>query len=257
MQNPWFKFADAKLDELADLAKTPVANLNYDFVLPADRLSCSDFDRVYIRPLCLQTYMPPVPYVGNPEDADVIILAANPGFVERKNVEYENNELFVSQSLKSLRFESDYPIHYLDERFSGYAGFGWWKQVIGDVTNKAVAARGDNFSDRRQIVKRIAGVEWLPYHSNSFDKSPKNEMFDHILPSQHYTKWLVDQAIQRKAQLIVIWGRPHREMWTRFLGYAFPSDTIFPRPEAVRPKNLISSHFAQADIDRIVQILAK
>ncbi|MDQ2686432.1 MAG: hypothetical protein M3Y28_01035 [Armatimonadota bacterium] len=173
MQNPWYEYAAEKLTELSEPTKTPVGNLSYDFVLPADRAACADFDNIYVRPLCLQTYLPPMPYVGNPEKADVIFLAANPGFVQRKTAEYENNFLFVEQSLKSLRFESDYPIHYLDERFASYAGFTWWKQAIGDVINQVMKASGTKGYERRNIVEKIAGVEWLPYHSHSFDKSPK------------------------------------------------------------------------------------
>lgn len=260
MNNPWYDYAAEILSKLNDTANSPVGNRNYDFVLPADRTNCADFEDIYVRSMCLQTYLPPLPYVGDPRTADIIVLAANPGFIKRDNPEYNNEFTFVEQSLKALMFESDYPIHYLDERFNAkekqpaYPGYTWWNTAIKHVVKKAIE-QSQSGLDRRQIHKKIAGIEWLPYHSHNFDKSAKNEIFNHTLPSQEYTKWLVNKAIDEGAQLVVIWGKPHHDMWTRFLGKSFPDDTIIPLPNAVRPKNLCTSHFSQSDLDRVVKRL--
>ena len=129
--NPWFDYADEKLATL----DTIVDNREQDFVLRADR-ETPDFRDRYERRLCLQTYLPPVPYVGKPLEAEIIVLAANPGFVTRETPEYHNKIDFVRESLKSLKFESDYPIHYLDGRFSTQAnektcpGNTWWNAAF-------------------------------------------------------------------------------------------------------------------------------
>lgn len=265
MQNPWREFADEKLSQLDSVAHSPIGDANHDFVLPADRSTCPEFVDLYVLPMSLQTFLPPVPYVGNPEVADVLVLAANPGFVQRDTPEYKNERTFVEQSLKSLKFESDYPIHYLDERFDArgrtpaYPGCQWWKAAIGHVVDRATSGTKNNI-DRAQIVRRIAGVEWLPYHSNRFDKTAKNPAARRALFSQEYTRWLVVRAIEREAQIVVFYGRPHREMWEYLLRQEFPSETIFGSVDCSvysGMKVLRSPYFDESDVDRVVEILAR
>lgn len=260
MENPWFQYADNELALLEQFQKE-ISNREYDFVLRADR-DTHGFKDIYERPLCLQTYLPPLPYVGNPEKAEVILLCKNGGFIGGGNdPEYANDQEFVKQCLKSLKFESRYPIHYLDPRFKTYGGAAWWENALKYVVKYALSGREDN-AKREQIHNKIAGIQWIPYHSNSF--SINKEIRKYPLYSLAYTCQLLENALHdpKQPELVLIYGNGNKNLWADLLREddkaKFLKKAICKKPDYrgdIKVKMLEPSFFQQEDLNRIIDKL--
>ncbi len=265
VHNPWIHYAEEKLKLLEQSPDEITNTREYDFVLKQDRASAI-FKDFYERPLCLQAYLPPVPYVGDPRSAKVILLCKNPGFVGGGNdPEYQNQRTFVKESLLSLKFESSYPIHYLDENFRKFRANDWWHKATDTVVEKALGMMTSNDEAAKlSILRKIAAVQWLPYHSRSLSIKPairKNPLFH--LPSLSFTRYLVEDALNRDAILVLIYGSGNKELWTDLLptrGAEFLEKAICKRPEYkgdINVKELTPKYYLKEDIQHIVNALAR
>lgn len=215
--NPWTNFAETRLAQLAsaDIGQSLNVHSEYDFVLPADR-AAKNFVNHYELPFRLQLAHPPVPYLGDVLSARVLILAANPGFVQGNDLEYSNEPKFLRQSLESL-IKPNKPIYYLDQEFRWYVGHCWWLNLLRFLFTECYAAG----LDHEKFVSRVACLQWLPYHSNLFPNKRtlasqlKDENKRVLLPSQTYTLDILKLALQKNHELpvVAIYGDAHAELW--------------------------------------------
>ncbi len=261
--NPWLQYAEDKLILLEKFPETITGNYKHDFVLLDDREK-SGFNEVYEKPLCLQTYLPPLPYVGNPQTAEVILLCKNGGLVgEGNDPEYKNEPSFIRQSLKSLKFESDYPIHYLDPCFKAYPGHAWWSNAVEYVVTRVLENYGSNNEDlKRRTIGKIAGIQWLPYHSKSLSINKK--ILDVPLHSLSYTRWMLENALNglKQPELVLIYGNGNKDLWNSLLGNGdqklFSERAISKKPEyggSINVKRLEPAYYKRDDLTRIIKRL--
>ncbi len=144
----------------------------------------------------------PLPYLGNPQTARVILLAKNASYTEQDETEADNLPALNLENEKALLFESDYPFFYLDPRFEGTTGYIWWNQILGSLINAAMQAAAVQRLPltRKDIVGRIACLQSHPYRSrDSFDPA---EPF----PSQAFTDHLAQEAVARPGVVFVVMG---------------------------------------------------
>ena len=115
----------------------------------------------------------PVPYVGNLQNAEIIILLLNPGFehsdywAEAKILAFRKR---LEMNLKQEFVGCAYPFLYLDPEFCWHSGFRWWERKLRAVIQVIAAERfGGNYRDPiHDLSNRMACVELFPYHSASF-----------------------------------------------------------------------------------------
>jgi len=167
----------------------------------------------------------PVPYVGDPAQAAVYILALNPGLAgEPERISADARE----QNRLGLTFASTYPFWSLDPRLAGTGGYEWWRprlQRLADEVGWDV------------VHRRVMCVQYLPYHSRTFSASRLR------IPSQRYSFWLVSEAA-RSGKVVVI-ARGHR-LWTGAVPELLSSECVAlrnPRAVFLTPRNMGSEAF--------------
>jgi len=115
----------------------------------------------------------PVPFGGDLERADIILLLLNPGldycdyYAETKIPRYRRRlEMTLAQDLKGEEF----PFLWLDPEFCWHSGFRWWERKLHEVTWVIANQRfGGRYLDAlRDLSRRIAHVQLVPYHSSTF-----------------------------------------------------------------------------------------
>jgi hypothetical protein len=146
----------------------------------------------------------PSPYVGDLRIADIFVLSLNPGLSFEDNYAEmcvpkfrERLEKTLIQDLRGVEF----PFMFLDPDFCWHGGFRWWERKLRRVI-KMIA--DNKFNGRyldalRDISKRLASLELIPYHSASFGA---NSLIRR-LPSAQEIKRFAQAALAQDAQQAV------------------------------------------------------
>lgn len=230
MQNPW------------ELSRTRHFNIH-----PDDEMLVKQHNRKpRLKPEhVIERGLPPLPYLGNPRTARVILLMKNSKYSPEDETEAEAIPQLADENVKSLTFESDFPFFYLAPNFAGTAGYAWWDSTVGDLLNAAAAAREGMTRDA--IAGRIACLQSHPYRSReSFD--PKEPF-----PTQAWTDFLAGEAAARPGVVFVVMGGEPR--WREAVPNLKNADLI--RLRTVRRPSITPGNMAQADFDRLVKLLAE
>lgn len=114
----------------------------------------------------------PVPYLGDLENADVIILLLNPGLhasdylLEEKFPEFRDH-------LRAVIWQDRKTHPFLDTRWAWTSGFDWWQGKLRGVARLIASERFDGHYGRalQSLASRVAVVELCPYHSATFGRS--------------------------------------------------------------------------------------
>ena len=112
----------------------------------------------------------PYPFLGNPSLARVCLISLNPGW---RPTDLEDQALpgYAEQSIKALRFESDWPFLSLDPAFSPTGGHVYWRRRLGPLIERV---------GLETVGRHLMMVEYLGYSSETYDHLPAR------LPSQEY-----------------------------------------------------------------------
>lgn len=136
---------------------------------------------------------PPSPYAGDPSEAELFILLANPGFKiesdgREPDLDHFADPYYALQLRRSLTHEADWPLFYLNPRLSFTGSYQWqvkrFRKLIETTSHEAAG-------------KRVMVLQFHPYRSVSYRK----QRF--ILPTQEYTFHILREAISQ-GKLIVI-----------------------------------------------------
>lgn len=133
----------------------------------------------------------PEPYLGR-VDAEIVLLNLNPGFSSDDHSLYE---ITYAQEVwrKNLQHESlAYSFYLLDPVLQKYPGPRWWLRKLREPIE---------VSDVKTVANNVFCIEYFPYHSKKF--KPINQ----ILESQRYSFYLAEQAISRKAIIVLMRGK--------------------------------------------------
>jgi hypothetical protein len=197
---------------------TPWANLpaKAPFVLAADRPFVDAFNGTAGAATRVHTDLLPEPFVGR-LDAPVVLLLLNPG-VHADDAALHKESAFASRLRTAIASGTAEHLHLTP----GAAGPGhrWWLRA----TRPLIEA-----TSREAVAQGILGVQYFPYHSPTFAHA-------HLrLPSQSFTFGLVQQAMERGAEIVV--GRGG-ELW---LG-AVPAVAAYPRLARLKsPRTVVLS----------------
>jgi len=164
----------------------------------------------------LHTGLYPSPYSGNVLKAKIYILTLNPGFTP---MDYyaetydENTKRKRIRDLKQRRLDPDYPWPALNPQFCWSGGWRYWMGRLNDIAIELSKKRGIRFpAALKYLSKRIACLEYVPYHSKSFGLSDSiiRKMRSPHLMLEFVRSYVVPKAREDKA--IVIATR-HADKW--------------------------------------------
>ena len=210
---------DSQPNPWAHLPKSP------PFILPADATFLPP-DLVSRAGLKLDQI--PVPFIGDPRRAPVILLGLNPGWTPL-TPDAEKGE-YAEQNRLCLSYASRVPFFSLDEALGQTPGNLWWRRRL----RLLIESCGIDV-----VSHRMACVEWFPYHSRSFRR------LSSLIPSQTYGFELVRAAAKRGALIIIMRSR---DLWLSAAPELGTTDVLslrVPRSPYMTPANLGASGFSR------------
>jgi hypothetical protein len=92
----------------------------------------------------------PVPWIGDPSHADVVLLGLNPGWTAA--TEELEGGVYAEENRLGLTFESRVPMWNLDERLAGTPGHRWWSRRLRLVIERAGLPLGAVQDRLRRVV---------------------------------------------------------------------------------------------------------
>jgi len=115
----------------------------------------------------------PVPYAGDLARADIFVLQLNPGldfidyWAECCRPEFK---MRLESNLRQRFSDVEFPFLYFDPQFCWHGGFTWWERKFREVASEIAKLkfRGCYFDALRDLSRRVAMLELIPYHSISF-----------------------------------------------------------------------------------------
>lgn len=164
------------------------------FVTEADQPYIEEWNKIHAghREFQIDLSLPPEPFLGF-HDAPLVVLSANPGRAEGDHEAYQR--VGAADRLAEIVKEGGAPIRWLDEDVADTPGGRYWRRCLsGHVKD------GLGFAE---LAVRILNVEFHGYHSEKWAPLPVT------LPSQCFGFWLVKQAMDRGAVIVVT--RAYRE----------------------------------------------
>jgi hypothetical protein len=189
-----------------------------DFILPQDAQGVQEINR---RGRIIDPTLLPEPYLGSPH-APIVLLNLNPGW-SPSDATWHAKPVFRDLNRSNLLHRPmDHPFYLLDPRIACAPGSVWWRARLRHLISAATLER---------VASGILCVERFPYHSKKFD--PRMSV-----PSQRYSDFLVEQALQRGAFLLGMRGRKFWEAAIPNLAQAKVCWLNSPQATYVTPNNL-------------------
>ncbi len=221
MRNPW-----------RDLPTAP------PYVLPCDKPILDQYAPRLTGDEAIRLDTLAYPYLGNPETANVLLLALNGGFNPQVLAYLLSDPVYVDQRRKSLTFESDYPFFYLDTRFAYTLGYEWWHKRLSYFIER---------QGQEAVANKFACIQYFPYCSTRYKALP-------LLPSQEYSFSLVRQAIKDRKEIVLMRSR---EKWLAAVpelrDYLY-TELKFPRTPYINRKHMTEEQFER--LEQAVQATA-
>lgn len=195
--------------------ENPWLNLEASLVHPDDEEALKEYAHKLVGDYEVQRDLLPFPFFGCPNQAEVFILASNPGYVIANRQE-QKDSVFREAFRRSLKHCTLHP--YLDPRFEETAGYKWWQKRLQDVFQQFEP------ENHHLVTEKLMCIQMFPYHSKSFRRSIARH-----LPTQEYTLHLVRNAVREQKEIVVL-RAPWRDLLRQMLAPApldhFPFITV-------------------------------
>ncbi len=195
---------------------TLIQREDYELLKQSGKLvnNCRNFDE-YIsnyldntdpeKDTCFHPNLWPAPYCGDLKNANVFILSLNPGF-GGGDYYYEKDRVFsaaLRNNLSQKNLDRDYPLCYLNPKFSGTGGTQYWytkfEPVIEQLSNRY------KYTEALKIIaKKTVLLESVPYHSKSFNFSGYADLPSVKKMRDFVNNYVVPNAEQGNCLLIVL-----------------------------------------------------
>lgn len=215
--NPWKEVVKNYVGSEFLYSDTP------DLVCESDREIIDAFNKDAKEECKYHLNVPAYPWHGNPLKANVIVLTLNPGYVEREsviarviqNIDERYSEGYTEHLRRMLNFDCG---TFLPDN-QGMKGMTyrdlanlhqswyWEDRITNAFVNKET---GLTFED---VNSNFAVIQYIGYSSKKYSPFRKGV----ILPSQHYTRQLIEYILNHNNETIFIVPR-NVQMWKQFLG---------------------------------------
>lgn len=148
----------------------------------------------------------PCPYCGDLKNGEIFILSLNPGF--SCDYFYEENKEFKNalvNNLKQENLDSDYPMLYLNPKFSWTSGGMYWLKKLGSLIDVIKKNKNCSYTEALKFLsKKIVLLEIVPYHSKTFSFAKYKDFGSVKAMSRFLNDYVVKKAEKEKALLIVL-----------------------------------------------------
>jgi hypothetical protein len=148
----------------------------------------------------------PVPYIGDLLNADIFILALNPGFALNDLWAEDYSPEYKSSCRKTLRQEDlqneEFPFFMLNPNFCWHDTYQYWEKKLRTVVQEVARKRfnGSYYDALAYCSKRIAVIELVPYASAAFGYRTKIMKLDSV----QYAITAAQRVGNRKDALTVV-----------------------------------------------------
>ena len=176
--------------------------------------------------------VPAYPWYGNPLTAKVIVLSLNPGYVEHES-KIASLYRFLPQGMvegyaEHLRSMLTFQCRgFLPEDCGGngitardlaniHQSYYWEDRLTRAFVNEDTGLSFENINDR------FAVIQYVGYSSKAYSPFKKG----HTLPSQHYTKQLIQYILHNNPETIFIVARAEK-CWRALLGNMWDNNRFF------------------------------
>lgn len=154
------------------------------YILPTDAESLRTAGK---SGLDLRLDLLPMPFLGDPRVASVVLLALNPGYHPQDDVDILN-PAYRKLAEESLLLGRS-TLWCLDERVRATPAHRWWSSRLSRLITDCGLPK---------VRTAIACVQWFPYHSPTFGH------LGLTLPSQHYAFRLVAESVRRGCLIVIL-----------------------------------------------------
>ena len=186
--NPW--------KELTEKVESNYFQLIPNNSLDADKKVIENFNQKQSELYELKTSMMPAHFTGNILKSKIVLLATNPGYVEREVENFYSNPKFIKERILDLSFSRDSFISDDKERIKESP---YWNQKLRWLIEET------NFQN---VSKNIALLQFNPYHSIKFreiaKKYFKNTNSTEYLDSQKYGFILLKYCIEQDKLIVIL-----------------------------------------------------
>lgn len=186
--NPW--------KELTEKIEQNFFQLIDENSLDADKIVIENFNEKQTDIFKLRTSMMPAHFTGNILKSKILLLATNPGYVEKEVENFYRNPKFIKERIMDLTFSSDSFISKDEEQIQESP---YWNQKLRWLIEEVGF---DNVS------KNISLMQFNPYHSIKFrevaKKYFKNTNSTNYLKSQNYGFQLLKYCINKDKLIVVL-----------------------------------------------------
>jgi hypothetical protein len=168
--------------------------------------------RFHSAPHKLDLSLLPVPYGGDVERADIVILFLNPSlsvadsYTESPLLSYRAAHLrTIKQTGSGKRFL------WLDPEFAWHGGFSYWEGKLRKTIQVIARERcdGDYAKALSELAKRLAVIQLVPYRSPQFTLS---RLIPHLPSSRaalSFARTHLQQAVKRKEKTVIVLRKPN------------------------------------------------
>ena len=153
----------------------------------------------------------PVPFLGDLNSSDILILMLNPGFDITEYGAQDKSRSYRERLRRNLRQDFsglEFPFLGFDPEFCWSGCFAWWEKKLRDiltiVAERKFEGRYSYFDALSYFSKRLAVLQLVPYFSTSFSAGP---LLNH-LPSVKIAKRYAQEVARTGEKLVVVTRQP-------------------------------------------------
>ena len=192
----------------------------------------------------------PYPFTGNIKKASVILLATNPGFVEKEKDTLYSCESFHQEVRDNLMFNSEKFLNE-DEKRREYS----------DYWHKRTRKLSEDVGDINKVLHGIALLQFFPYHSKRFRKISRkyfDNKEDSYLITQKFNFYLLEQAIENKKLIIITRGKRYwYEAVKKLSSYKKEEKRVLELKNYQQPYITRRNFAGEGDYDKVIEELKK
>lgn len=191
MENPWIMLP-TRAPYVLGMDKDWVETYQNKLFKSANRKKILSHDQIIFDRM-LRTDITPFPYYGNPQEAAVFVLQANPGY----DSNWDSNSLtplILGFDRKNLLHQNDVPLCYTQPDYAN------WQYNDGKRKVDWYWQRTRQLRERvgwEAVANRLMYLEMFPYRSIKLMR-PKT-----LPPSQQYTFHLLRKALRRNVLVVI------------------------------------------------------
>ena len=227
-----------------------------EFVCPVDREFIEQFNKTAKEEYQYKLNVPAYPWYGNPLKAKVILLSLNPGYVESEStvarviqhLPVGLAEGYTEHLRRMLVFDCGgfLPHDTYRDLANMHQSWYWWNRL-----NKAFV-NDETGLDFDEVNRRFAVIQYVGYSSVKYAPFKKEQ----LLPSQNYTRQLIQYILQHNDDAIFIVAR-NKKIWRDFLGEAlWDKDRFIESPDYLGQR-LTKNILGEDNFNKIIEAFKK